>query len=312
MCLVIVWRNKPKRKMLAHDGEDEMPWGALLNYHYTWKHSRLKRPGLFFFPFLISSFLYAMDISQLNRDNTIILFDVDGTLSKPRLSASAEMLETLIAVRQKYQIGVVGGSDISKQMEQLGGDCLARFDYFFSENGLLAFRDGQQFHKESFKSFLGEDRLKTFINFCLHYIADLDIPIKRGTFIEFRNGMLNVSPIGRNCSQSEREEFEQYDLKHNIRPTMIKALEERFGDFKLKYSIGGQISFDVFPIGWDKTYCLQHLPTETFKHVFFFGDKTMPGGNDREISMHPRVEKAFPVVNPDDTLRILKDTFLKQ
>ena len=33
----------------------------------------------------------------------------------------------------------------------------------------------------------------------LHYIADLDIPIKRGTFIEFRNGMINVSPIGRNA-----------------------------------------------------------------------------------------------------------------
>jgi phosphomannomutase len=26
----------------------------------------------------------------------------------------------------------------------------------------------------------------------LHYIADLDIPIKRGTFVEFRNGMINV------------------------------------------------------------------------------------------------------------------------
>ena len=38
--------------------------------------------------------------------------------------------------------------------------------------------------------FAGEDRLKQFINFVLHYIADLDIPIKRGTFIEFRNGML--------------------------------------------------------------------------------------------------------------------------
>jgi phosphomannomutase len=24
-------------------------------------------------------------------------------------------------------------------------------------------------------------------------------------------GMLNVSPIGRNCSQEEREEFERYD-----------------------------------------------------------------------------------------------------
>lgn len=33
----------------------------------------------------------------------------------------------------------------------------------------------------------------------------------RGTFVEFRMGMLNVSPIGRNCSQEERDEFERYD-----------------------------------------------------------------------------------------------------
>lgn len=47
--------------------------------------------------------------------------------------------------------------------------------------------------------------------------ADIDIPVKRGTFIEFRNGMLNISPIGRNCSQKERDEYEVLDLKHGIR-----------------------------------------------------------------------------------------------
>ena len=30
---------------------------------------------------------------------------------------------------------------------------------------------------------------------------------------------------------------------------MVAKLEEEFKDLKLKYSIGGQISFDVFPIG---------------------------------------------------------------
>jgi hypothetical protein len=62
-----------------------------------------------------------------------------------------------------------------------------------------------------------------FINFVLHYIADLDIPIKRGTFIEFRNGMLNVSPIGRNCSQEERDEFEVYDKTANVRWARLRA-----------------------------------------------------------------------------------------
>lgn len=33
----------------------------------------------------------------------------------------------------------------------------------------------------------------------------------RGTFIEFRNGMLNISPIGRNCTVEERIEFSEID-----------------------------------------------------------------------------------------------------
>lgn len=65
--------------------------------------------------------------------------------------------------------------------------------------------------------------------------------------------MLNVSPIGRNCSQSEREEFERFDLQQKIRPKLVEALKKEFSDYNLQYSIGGQISLDVFPVGWDKT-----------------------------------------------------------
>ena len=39
---------------------------------------------------------------------------------------------------------------------------------------------------------------------------------------------------------------------------------------------GGQISFDVFPIGWDKTFCLGLIDLTQFKEVHFFGDKTSP------------------------------------
>ena len=63
--------------------------------------------------------------------------------------------------------------------------------------------------------------MKKLVNYCLHYIADLDIPIKRGTFAEYRNGMINVSPIGRNCSKEERNEFEAFDMEANVRKTFI-------------------------------------------------------------------------------------------
>ena len=36
---------------------------------------------------------------------------------------------------------------------------------------------------KSIKKFIGEEKLKIFINFCLKYIADLDIPVKRYMFI---------------------------------------------------------------------------------------------------------------------------------
>ena len=39
---------------------------------------------------------------------------------------------------------------------------------------------------------------------------------------------------------------------------------------------GGQISFDVFPEGWDKRYCLQYLKKDGIKNIHFFGDRTSP------------------------------------
>ncbi len=77
------------------------------------------------------------------------------------------------------------------------------YDYLFSENGLVAHKAGKLLATQSLKAFLGEDKLKQFINFTLKEIAEIDIPVKRGTFIEFRNGMLNVSPQGRATCLSE-------------------------------------------------------------------------------------------------------------
>merc|ERR1719515_708328 len=113
------------------------------------------------------------------------------------------------------------------------------FDWCFSENGLLAIKDGKQIGKTSIKDHLGEDNLKRIINWTLRYIADLDIPVKRGTFIEFRQGMLNVSPIGRNCSREERNAFEKFDLANNIRTTMVERMKAEFSELNLTYSIGG-------------------------------------------------------------------------
>lgn len=330
---------------------------------------------------------------------------------------------------------------------------------------------------------LGEERYKELVNFVLRYLADVECPVKRGTFVEFRlvfpsqsrlgspffvfahllkeedscqtspekkrgkhkksppptqpkggrrrrrctetcaggwltskrlehdrNGMINISPVGRNASVQERNDYEKYDAQHQIRSKFVTALKEKFPDFGLTYviscflfpalphpprffsflrslefvsyhsvktsflfpfvpfqfshvlfpnpsrapspihfpspfpdlyqittlpppkkfnssnpaslihfllhsfSIGGQISFDVFPTGWDKTYCLQHLATEKnisgveYTTIHFFGDKTYKGGNDYEIYEDNRTE-GHKVANPEDTMAILQKLF---
>jgi len=241
----------------------------------------------------------------------LVLFDVDGTLTPARQAASPEMIELLQNLRKKLIIGFVGGSDLTKISEQLavrGRPVMDDFDYAFAENGLTAYKLGQPLESQSFIKHLGEDRYKTIANFILHYIADLDIPIKRGTFIEFRNGMMNVSPIGRNASIQERKDFEAYDKIHGIRKAFVAILQTRFADYGLTFSIGGQISFDVFPNGWDKTHALRHVEGEGFEEIHFFGDKTYKGGNDYEIFSDPRTI-GHAVTSPVDTARILNELF---
>jgi phosphomannomutase len=136
----------------------------------------------------------------------------------------------------------------------------------------------------------------------MEYIGKLKLPCKTGNFIELRNGMINISPIGRSCLQQERDEFEIYDKKHKIREKMINVLKEKFELFNLQFSIGGQISMDVFIRGWDKTYCLRFL--KDYEKIYFYGDKTEKGGNDYEIFVHPRVI-AKKVGCPSDTMKYI-------
>lgn len=256
------------------------------------------------------------------------------------------MLQLLSSLRHKVAIGFVGGSDLIKQQEQLGTPQIpvtSLFDFCFSENGLTAYRLGEQLASQSFIGWLGEDKYKQLVNFCLRYISEIDCPVKRGTFVEFRfvptveqrvvewpacgtcwqldqakpwirNGMVNVSPVGRNATVAERHAFNAYDQQHKIREKFVATLKEKFADFGLTFSIGGEISFDVFPSGWDKTYCLQHIKNEKaisgvdYKTIHFFGDKTDKGGNDYEIFEDERTV-GHSVRSPDDTMRELREMF---
>uniref|UniRef100_A0A670K1J5 Phosphomannomutase n=1 Tax=Podarcis muralis TaxID=64176 RepID=A0A670K1J5_PODMU len=186
-----------------------------------------------------------------------------------------------------------------------------KFDYVFAENGTVQYKNGQLVSKQAIQNHLGEELLQDLINFCLNYMALLKLPKKRGTFIEFRNGMLNISPIGRSCTLEERIEFSELDKKERIREKFVAALQREFAGKGLRFSRGGMISFDVFPEGWDKRYCLDILEDERFDTIHFFGNETSPGGNDYEIYDDPRTV-GHSIQSPQDTVRRCQEIFFPE
>jgi phosphomannomutase len=261
--------------------------------------------------------------------DTLVLFDVDGTLAVPAQKAPKEMVELLVRLRRDYGVGIVGAGDYQKQETQLGGpDLKDRLDFVFSENGVHAFKDKQQIHCKSIVEFLGPERWDAFQRQLdailleereaaarlLEATRPGSALIDRGTFLECRTCTVNVCAIGRTpaLSKAERAAFEEADREEGLRRRLLNRLVEQFGpttEYRLQFSIGGQIGIDVCPCGWDKTFCLQFVSAEEFSTVHFFGDKTEEGGGDFELFTHPRTV-GHSVNSPEDTMQQIKDLFL--
>jgi phosphomannomutase len=241
----------------------------------------------------------------------LLLFDVDGTLTLPRLPISKDMINVLQTLNkmENFDIGFVGGSDLSKQIEQIGNENMDLFLWKFTENGLLSYYKNIMINKMGILDYLGEENYQKLVNICLKEISETEIPKKRGQFIELRNGMINISPIGRSCTQLEREEFNELDKKYKYREKLIQNIKIELGNIadEFNFSIGGQISFDIFPKGWDKTFALQFVENK-YDKIYFFGDMTHEGGNDFEIYNDNRVH-GIKVNNFNETISKLNQLF---
>ncbi len=147
--------------------------------------------------------------NPLKKGKTLLLFDIDGTLTESRKVIKENMIECLkkASSYEDIDIATVGGSDLPKAQEQLQS-AIDLLKFTFTENGLVYLDEKKQLHKVNrISNFLGYDKLKEFVNFCLKYIADLDIPVKTGTLVELRIVIINIYPIGRNSTQEERGAF---------------------------------------------------------------------------------------------------------
>ena len=177
---------------------------------------------------------------MLSKESSIVLFDMDGTLTKPRESISREVFSALSSLSQITQIGIVTGSGLEYIEEQLG----LFFDakelpldrvHFFPCNGTKYYRLTDTsaklvcLHDSDMIAEIGRDTyrhiLQTIFSFQLTVTLRYDIPYT-GTFFQYRGSMLNWCPVGRSADTAARDEWIQFDRDYEIRSHYIQEIKD--------------------------------------------------------------------------------------
>ncbi len=206
---------------------------------------------------------------------TNYLFDVDGTLTPPRLSIEKDFEKFFYNWMQDKKVYLVTGSDLSKVKEQLSQRII------HSCSGL--------FCSMANELYIGEEVIyKNELDLPIDLISFLQEEIKRSTYpnichehFEFRTGMLNYSVIGRDCSQEARLDYYAWDKEYKEREKIAAYINMHFDG--VEAAVGGQISIDIQNKGNNKSLASKWIRKNVGGQIVFFGDRTQKGGNDYDI-----------------------------
>ena len=254
----------------------------------------------------------------------IALFDMDGTLTEPRQKMKSAMVKALINLQQRgFEIGIVSGSDMNYIVDQC--DILFgvnNFDFtkvhFLPCNGTKYYKFNNlvtrlTIYENDMINEIGQATYKKIISFCLAaqqtIIEETDCPLT-ARFFDYRGTLLNWCPIGRLAKLKDRSAWESIDKDNELRRKWLKNINDMFEKKKIDnvtVKLGGDTSFDIYPKGWDKSYCLKNF--EGYDKIFFVGDRCFNDGNDREIYNAVLKRKNGHVFNtdsPEKTIDFIK------
>ena len=156
----------------------------------------------------------------------IVLFDMDGTLTPARKAMPQEIADKLFSLYESgYDIGIISGSGMNYILEQCDilfknyGSLLENLK-IYPCNGTKYFTwdsircSAQREYCKSIRSELGPKKLKQVLNALLKYQIDLMNNYEfserfnyTGTFVDYRESIINWCPIGRNASTIARINF---------------------------------------------------------------------------------------------------------
>ena len=224
------------------------------------------------------------------------IFDVDGTLTPSRLKMNNEFEIFFRNWMSDKNVYLLTGSDHDKTIEQVGVDVWREVTESHQCGGNVVYRGGDLIEVSKWEP------SKKLLDRCQELIDESPYEIRTKNHLEVRVGLLNISVVGRDCTQEQREAYYEWDKINKDREHICNVLNKEFPN--LESSAGGQISIDIHELGKNKSQIRKKIEGD----IWFFGDKTMEGGNDYPIAnILTKPDKVFQVNGWEHTYKLLKE-----
>ncbi len=221
----------------------------------------------------------------------LYVFDVNSTLTPPRQPMEAGFADRFLDFCHNRTVYLVSGSDRGKIDAQLPAKIIEACAGLFTSAGSQYESAGRiiYHHDHEFPDEL-VDALADLVEHSAY-------PVRTGRHLEYRTGSLNASSVGRNAGRAERQAYLLWDQAHNERTRFCREIEQRFSDYEA--TIGGEISIDVAPVGWNKSRVMIILEQNHGNQpVTFVGDAIYPGGNDWPLAQALQASSPHNVIVP--------------
>ena len=250
------------------------------------------------------------DINQIPKEKTLIIFDLDGTLTESKSEMDSEMAGLFEKLLGKKKIAVIGGGRYEQFQIQILGKLGAWETYLknlflfpLTATSFYKYIEGQwqciysmDFSEEEKKKIFDAFE-KTFTELNYHPEDAYQ------NVVEDRGSEITFSALGQNAPLDLKEEWKKESGELKIK--ILKILQNYLPEMEVRAA--GYTSIDITRKGIDKEYGINQIKIRLgidFTDMLFVGDALFVGGND-SAALRTGIQ-CFEVESVEDTKKLIR------
>lgn len=222
------------------------------------------------------------------KGTELIVFDIDGTLTRSKTPIDSQMALLLCKLLGKYKVAIISGARYEQFQRQVVDHLICpeekKKNLFILPATGTVFCDDKDEWVCHYDTQLSEEEKGRIIEAfeTIFEESGFEKPAKiYGETVEDRGAQLNFSAFGQDAPIELKE---SWDPRGEKRVRMMEILKSKLPNFSM--SFGGTTSIEVTRPGIDKAYGLKKLMKETGvakEKILYVGDRLTPGGNDAPV-----------------------------